>query len=704
MPMCALRQDARVCPAEFRTAILGVVARAAELRESFAEEVQARRAAAVSARLVSGDTEGLLSALPVVARRGHRRRVGRWLPDGASTRFAGRVLLDAEARPLLHERVHDGYVLALWRYDGDRTEEVRNQGAGPHVTWVLHPIGAVGVDVPYRWVQRWTWRSDEVVRVDHAEAAPGGWTSASATQAEVDAAGEVRALRDGVEKGDYREDNRLGEDEWLTALEAALERAALIACDRRNWIAARDVPAPLRSDPSGLGSQLADALAEALCATAADVALPAPFCMLVGAGGDERPILPPWALLGDDRWRRGIAATSQADRAAISSLLQGVDSGAVVELDVTERLDDDALRACAEVGQAIDIYADPAEIARAEPIYAEVADRLTARLAEPGRIPGATPEFLPLVALGDRYVTDAIGAALERARRVLGDARVARFTDTLRSRAPARDALPAKLAGQALRDRDALEQLLGALGLPAHSKRLAHDVAEVGLLLRHAGRREGGSRLGGPALLPPGTDWPTGHAGPLSFLAAIDLAELPPGNGRPVAGWWLFFADLGEDEDGEGFFEPERNTPGARARLLSVAAGTTPEPAAPLGDELDHRPVTFEPVLTLPSGYDVAGTVGLDAYEMHAYEAALDVLWNALGETSWMGGQHWVGGHVPNAQGETSEPGTVLLLHMADDDSLGFSFLDAGTIQFRIPPDSLRREDYSAVLAEPSSG
>jgi hypothetical protein len=46
-------------------------------------------------------------------RRGHRRRVGRWLPDGASTRFAGRVLLDAEARPLLHERVRDGYVLAL---------------------------------------------------------------------------------------------------------------------------------------------------------------------------------------------------------------------------------------------------------------------------------------------------------------------------------------------------------------------------------------------------------------------------------------------------------------------------------------------------------------------------------------------------------------------------------------------------------------
>lgn len=79
------------------------------------------------------------------------------------------------------------------------------------------------------------------------------------------------------------------------------------------------------------------------------------------------------------------------------------------------------------------------------------------------------------------------------------------------------------------------------------------------------------------------------------------------------------------------------------------------------------------------------------------------MLWNALGEPSWMGGQHWVGGHVTDAQGETPEPDTVLR-HTADDDSLGFNFLDAGTIQFRFPADALRREDHSAVVAEPSSG
>jgi hypothetical protein len=62
---------------EFRSALLGVVARAAELDERFDEEVQARRDAAVGERLVSGGAEGLLSALPLAAPRTGRVRVGR---------------------------------------------------------------------------------------------------------------------------------------------------------------------------------------------------------------------------------------------------------------------------------------------------------------------------------------------------------------------------------------------------------------------------------------------------------------------------------------------------------------------------------------------------------------------------------------------------------------------------------------------------
>ena len=99
------------------------------------------------------------------------------------------MLLDAEGRPLLHERVHDGYVLALWRYDGDRTEEVSYSGGEPHVTWMLGTTGAVGAELSDRWAERWSWRNDQLVRVDRGGAAPGGWALASATEAELDAGG-----------------------------------------------------------------------------------------------------------------------------------------------------------------------------------------------------------------------------------------------------------------------------------------------------------------------------------------------------------------------------------------------------------------------------------------------------------------------------------------------------------------------------------
>src|SRR4051794_4237422 len=144
--------------AELRQSIIDVEARAAELRETMGAEVAKRRSDAVASRWVSGDTEGLLSAVPLAARRTGLRRVGRWIeePDDAGRTFAGRVHLDDLGRPLVHERVHDGYVLALWRYGDDRTEEVHHWGGEPHVTWVVgraRALGAVGADLHERWAQ-----------------------------------------------------------------------------------------------------------------------------------------------------------------------------------------------------------------------------------------------------------------------------------------------------------------------------------------------------------------------------------------------------------------------------------------------------------------------------------------------------------------------------------------------------------------------
>ncbi|HYZ30128.1 MAG TPA: DUF1963 domain-containing protein [Thermoleophilaceae bacterium] len=704
---------------ELRLAVLDVKARAAELREKMAREVEARRNEAAAERWVSGDTEGLLSALPLAARDSGLRRVGRWIDEPADLRrsFAGRVHVDLEGRPLLHERVDDGYVLGLWRYDDDRTEEVRYWGGEPHVTWVLHrggsqAIGAVGGDLHGYWAERWTWEREQVVRVDRGSAAPGGWAFASAKEAELDPARDVAVLRTGGDSPVATEENRLGDDVWLAALGDALNRAGEFVCDHVVWIAARDAPAELRADVAGLAEGLADALAEAIIAAAGVAGVVAPFCVCVTAGGGDgdRRTLPPSAQLADEAWRRGMVAHSPDDGDAISSLRLGNESGLVVELDVASRLDHDALRGCAELEGALGVYADPAEQARAEPVVAELCDRLTVRLGERHRFAGATPDFLPLVLFGDRYSSDPVGVALERATRTLGRERVEAFVAAMRSQAPARRGADLDLATRALTDRDALEELITTLGLGAHAVRLAHEVAEVGFLLRASGSGTGGSRLGGPALLPPGVGWPTGPGDrPLSFLAAIDLKELPAREAWPTDGWWLFFAELGEDEDGWGFFEPERNVDGARARLLHVPAADEPVEAEPPSSLLEnglllrHRSVTFEPVLTLPDGYDAAQSLGLDPFEVRAYDSLQAALSSALGEPSWSGGRHWVGGQVTGAQGEPPEEGTELLLHLANDHSLDFSFLDGGTIQFRIAADALARSDYGAVEADPSS-
>jgi hypothetical protein len=100
----------------------------------------------------------------------------------------------------------------------------------------------------------------------------------------------------------------------------------------------------------------------------------------------------------------------------------------------------------------------------------DVARELTARLAEPGRIPGAPPEFLGLIQLGERYSRHDVHLALARARRVLGEARPALPRHAALAGAVA---VPAGLAEEALHDRDALERLPAARGLAAHAHRIA---------------------------------------------------------------------------------------------------------------------------------------------------------------------------------------------------------------------------------------
>ena len=92
--------------------------------------------------------------------------------------------------------------------------------------------------------------------------------------------------------------------------------------------------------------------------------------------------------------------------------------------------------------------------------------------------------------------------------------------------------------------RQALTRALRERGVgPATVAHLMEYVRD-GIVLRRADD-EGRSRIGGHGLLPAGEKWPHDPNGnPLTFIAAIDLAELPPVEPLPADGTLLFYWDF----------------------------------------------------------------------------------------------------------------------------------------------------------------
>lgn len=248
-------------------------------------------------------------------------------------------------------------------------------------------------------------------------------------------------------------------------------------------------------------------------------------------------------------------------------------------------------------------------------------------------------------------------------------------------------------------------EFLAGRGWGAEAVRVVEEAAEVGMRLEQdaTGVR---SRLGGHGLLPPDVEWPFTDGGrPLSFLAGIDLSELPLQDDLPAAGWLLFFADL-DNDNAEGLIDSASNAEGSKARLFYLPAGVEPVevlPPAMLQDVLLERRVRAAVQLTLPDDYEVAERLGLDAGQAQAYEELCDRLhW---GDQDWVPGDpdHWVLGAWSGVQGHPAEPGTVLLLQIASDPLIDFEFLDAGLIQFRIPTDCLRTGRWDEAVVEADS-
>jgi hypothetical protein len=352
---------------------------------------------------------------------------------------------------------------------------------------------------------------------------------------------------------------------------------------------------------------------------------------------------------------------SRTPDAAVDQLYRAVERGQAAHLEFVDHLDADALRACRALSHALRRF-DP----DVTTIATAVGDRL-AELLNATPLDGAADPFLALVHGGADEVP------WRRARASAGDAYVERFLRSLSSKAPETKAD----VRRAVTDRSELERLFREAGLVEHAHRLAHEVAADAIVVEPLDRPGARSRFGGPPLLPAGTPWPE----PLAFLAAIDLSELPASR-LPRTGWLLFFAG---DEDGIWDDSP-----------MQVFATDAPVEVERRPSGLRECGLAFHAVLSLPGGFDAPAELGLDAAEGQAYEELRERLAAALPAGSDLA-RHWIGGHATGVQGFTPEPDTTLLLHLEDDDELGLSIADAGTLQFRIPDAALAAGDWSRI-------
>lgn len=627
-------------------------------------------------------------------------RAGGWRDRAGDD--AIRVGLDGEARPLVVEAhsYGDRYVTEVWEHDDGASRGFEWLRGAFRATILRGPPGPV---TSVAWaqdggnefgVERW---HDRETRGEVASVSVDGWAVAHAHEVHLDADGRVTAIWSGSSQAEIEVDSRVPADRAVDALLDAVGAAASIECRDPLWQADRHRPEPdLRPTPQLVAALIAG-LAAAIDKAFAAAAVRRPFVIEhrpYGSGAPFEMHLPGAVRIGSERFRDEMRSFSSRDGGALSMLWKGEETGQVASVDLADHCDRDTLRACREVNTALSHHRgfEDADQQRARTALDALGARLSADLNRQGRFANAAEPFLALVEVGDPF---GEGDALTRARRALGPDRVERFRASLTSEVT----VPSHV-DTAREDRDALAAWLTERGLGEQAQRLAHEVAQRGFRLVPGA---GNTRLGGPGLLPPGTDWPRATAGrPLTFLAGVDFAEFPDPDPLPARGWLLFFADLDDAGEALGFIgEPTQNEPGADAQVLYTDAPVPGEPPPDLPHEervrLPELRVVPHPQLTLDDGWNAGEALGLGPAQAEAYdEIAYELRSGATGDEFEV--DDWVLGSVTGVQGESPEEGTTLLLHLAS-----VEFMDAGAIQFRIPDDALAARDWSQIVAEGDS-
>jgi hypothetical protein len=453
-------------------------------------------------------------------------------------------------------------------------------------------------------------------------------------------------------------------------------------------------PPPLRADGAGLVSELAEALQAAVAAAVRVAGLPEPYVLCIGTGSStDRWRAWPCIDIGARAFRDTVTDIRDGEDVAVNRLFDGFGGRGAANVELAQFLDAGARRAWCELRAPASCDSD-AESERRRTIQRALEAELTRRLnTEPP--PDASDPFLALVSFNllpdttpeqQRDLLPDEGA-YERPWRMavaaVGAQRVTAFRRSVRGHASAPP------PGDPLTDRAALAALLVARGVAEIQATTLADEAEVvlDLVSPPPGAPAPRSRLGGPALLPPGVAWPEGR----TFLAGLDLHELRA-DGLPHAGWLLVFSAM----------EPGDVTAGVV--VLGVAPGEEPVPAQ--GPALAPHPVCGLVWLRLAAASD-----DMDGYIALGYERvcaeSMD-LWLDRGNTTppsaprgrwWrratpmasrLGGGHMLGGR---------DGSDLVLLQLQSDHALGFVTYGARALELRLSRACAQAGDWSAVRA-----
>ncbi|WP_424886978.1 DUF1963 domain-containing protein [Streptomyces sp. XH2] len=216
----------------------------------------------------------------------------------------------------------------------------------------------------------------------------------------------------------------------------------------------------------------------------------------------------------------------------------------------------------------------------------------------------------------------------------------------------------------------------------------------------------GRSRLGGPALLEPGTPWPEIDGVPLSLHAVLDTDALAArlGNELPTRPGLLNFFYLDPDVPYEEYRKLDASKPEA-CRVLPADPARAVETAAP-GPARSYppRPVHAAETIMLPDCWDVQDDdVEFDTDEhWGAPSLILSKLGDLDGNTA---GSHCAFGWPDTSYGsgvsyrDAGGP-VVHLLQLAEDEDLGWGWGDAGTMYFTIPAKAFAAGDFSKAEAQ----